>query len=518
MNKSKLFRILRILVLAGVLIIEGLAIVLVGQLQMFPAEYMVLLAAFLLALWIILAALMFVPGRKKKHPGAGRVTAIAVLVLCVLLGCGIASKMVIELKNTINDISSPTELTAYVDVFIRTDDLAQTVADTAGYTYAITEYYDVENTRRAIEKLEAMLGQKLTTVTLPSVQAMADALYSGQADAMLINTAYISLLAESEEYADFETKTRLLAQLDIRYTVESGKIPGTADPGQQDPSQIEGAGVKIPDGELTKTPFVVYLAGSDARGGGLATWTRNDVNILAVVNPTTRQILLINTPRDFYIPNPAGNGALDKLTHCGIATVENSALALSRFYQVPIRYYAQIGFDGLKGLVDAVDGVTIYSDVAYQAGNTWIEKGKNHLNGEQALAYARERKNVAGGDNARGNSQMKIIKAVINKMISGKLITKYTDILGSIRGLFRTNMPSEEMANLVQMQLSDMRDWNIISYAVTGESDNQETYSWPGRKLFVYIPNMDTVEYARELMQRVADGEILDQSDIIPAK
>ena len=518
MSKTKLFRILCGLLLAGVLIVEGLALLLVGQLQMLPPEYMMLLAAFLLVLWIVLAVLMLVPGKKKKTPGVGRTIAIAVLVLCVLLGCGVASKMVIELKSTLDDISSPTELTAYVDLFVRADDPAQTVADAAGYTYAITEYYDVENTRRAIEKLETLLGQKLTTVTLPSVQAMADALYSGQVDAMLINTAYISLLAESEEYADFETKTRLLVQLDIRYTVEPGKNPGSADPGQENMSQDDGTGVKIPDGDLTKTPFVVYLAGSDARGGGLATWTRNDVNILAVVNPTTRQILLINTPRDFFVPNPAGNGALDKLTHCGIATVENSALALSRFYQVPIRYYAQIGFDGLKGLVDAVDGVTIYSDVAYQAGNTWIEQGKNHLNGEQALAYARERKNVAGGDNARGNSQMKIIKAVINKMISGKLITKYTDILGSIRGLFRTNMSSEEMASLVQMQLSDMQDWNIVSYAVTGEAAYKETYSWPGRDLYVYIPNMDTVEYARELMQQVVDGQILDQSDIIPAK
>ena len=533
-SKTKLIRILSGILLAGVLIVEGLAFWLVGQLNMLPDEYMVLLAAFLLVLWVALAALLFIPGKKKKLPGVGRTISVAVLVVCILLGCGMASKMVIELKRTLDDVSEPTVLTAFVDVFVRAEDPAQTLTDTDGYVFAITEFYDVENTRTAIKQMETLLGKKVHTVVCDNVYAMADALLSGQADGMLINTAYIAMLTEAEGYTDFATKAKLLEQLDITVVVEPPKptvpknpfdwIQGNDDPDPTEPGQTTeptkpDTSVKIPEGDLTKTPFVMYLAGSDFKGGGLATYTRNDVNILAVINPNTRQVLLINTPRDYFVPNPAGNGALDKLTHCGIATVDNSVLALSQFYEVPIRYYAQIGFDGLKGLVDAVDGVTVYSEVAYQAGTTWIEKGNNHLNGAQALEFARERKNIDGGDNARGNNQMKIIKAIINRMISGKLITNYTDILRSIRGLFRTNMTSEEMAALVEMQLSDMRGWNIVSYAVTGDAANRETYSTRGEKpKFVYIPKMETVEYAKELMQRVVDGEVIQQKDIIPAE
>ena len=532
LNTTKLIRILCVILLAGVLFVEGLTFALIQQLNMIPRAYMVLLAAFLLVLWVALAALVLIPGKKKKLPGIGRSIVTAVLVICVLFGCAVASKAVIELKKTLDSISEPTELTAYVDVFVRADDPAQTVEDAMGYTFAITEYYDIENTRKAIEQLEAKYNTKITTLICPHVYGMADALYAGQADAMLINTAYIAFLTEAEGYTDFMTKAKLLEQLDIRYVIEPPKptikdpfawIGGdptedTTAPTQGDDPVQEDTSVKIPDGKLTETPFVVYLAGSDYKNGGLATYTRNDVNILAVVNPNTRQVLLINTPRDFFIPNPAGKGALDKLTHCGVATVDNSVLALSQFYEVPIRYYAQIGFDGLKGLVDAVDGVDVYSEVAYEAGYTWINKGMNHLNGEQALEFARERKNIDGGDNARGNNQMKIIRAIVDKMISGKLITKYTDILRSIRGLFRTNMSSEEMAEFVQSQLSDLGGWNIVSYAVTGEAAYRETYSEPGMNLYVYIPNMDTVEYAKELMQRVVDGEVLEQSDIIPAK
>ncbi len=529
-SKTKLIRLLCGLLLAGVLIVEGLAFSLVWRLNMLPSEYLVLLAAFLLVLWVALAALLFLPGRKKKLPGVGRTVVIGLLVAVILFGCGMASKMVGELHETLSHISAQEELTAYVDVFVRSDDSAQSIEDVAGYTFAITEYYDIENTRKAIEQLETRLDTKIQTVVFPYVYDMADALLDGQVDALLINTAYISMLTDSEGYTDFMDKARLLEQLDITVIVEQPTentkdpwdwlIPGNTTPSETTQPVEDDPYIQIPDGPVTKVPFVVYLAGNDYDKEGFGTFAKNDVNILAVVNPVTKQVLLINTPRDYYVPNPAGNGAMDKLTHCGAKGVMNSMQAMSDFYQVPIRYYVHIGFTGLEELVDAVDGVTVYSDVSYLAmEETWIKKGINHLNGKQALHFARERSNVDGGDNVRGQNQMKIIKAIIDKMLSKKLFTKYTEIMRSLRGLVKTSIPTEDMASMVEMQLSDMASWNIVSYAVTGEAGySRECYEWPGPSLFVYYPNMDTVEYARELMQRVIDGEIINQSDIIPAE
>lgn len=529
-SKTKLIRLLCGLLLAGVLLVEGLAFALVWRLDMLPSEYMVLLAAFLLLLWLILAALLLLPGKKKMTPGPVRTGVIVILVAAILFGCGVASKMASELYNTLHQISEPTELTAYVDLFVRKDDSAQSIEDVAGYSFAITEYYDIENTRRAIEQLETKLGTKIQTVTFNHVYDMADALMNGQVDALLINTAYISILVEGEGYTDFMDKAKLLEQLNITVIVEppqqSGKnpldwlIPGNTTPDETTQPVEKDPYIQVPEGDVTKVPFVVYLAGNDYDGAGFGSYARNDVNILAVVNPVTKQVLLINTPRDYYVPNPAGNGALDKLTHCGAKGVTNSMEAMSGFYRVPIRYYAQIGFTGLEELVDAVDGVTVYSDVSYLAmEETWIKKGNNHLNGKQALHFARERSNVDGGDNVRGQNQMKIIKAIINKMLSKKLFTRYSEIMRSLRGLVKTSIPMEDIASLVEMQLDDMASWNIVTYAVTGEAARGLTYSEPKfPNLFIYIPNMDTVEYARELMQRVIDGEIIQQSDIIPAE
>jgi len=537
-SKTKLIRILCGILLAGVLLVEGLAFALVWRLNMVPAAYMVLLAAFLLILWLGLSAILFLPGKKKKKRsrrqvlGTGRMIGASILVVVILLGCGAAANVTSQLYQTLDSIAGPTELTVYVDIFVRQDDKAQTISDLKGYTVAITEHYDIDNTRKALEQLESKLGQKVTTLTCSGVFAMTDALLAGEADAMMINAAYISLLEDAKEYADFETKARLLTQIDISIPVQKPQetkpgifdwlIPGKTEP--TEPSQPtepveQDEYIQIPEGNVTDVPFVMYLAGTDSKKHPLASHAKNDVNILAVVNPRTKQVLLINTPRDYFIPNPAGNGAMDKLTHCGIAGVENSLTAISQLYRIPIRYHVQVGFDGLKKLVNAVDGVDVYSEVAYIATGIQIQKGMNHLYGEEALAFARERKNIDGGDNARGNNQMKIIKAILKKMMSGKLLTRYTDIMNSLRGLFRTSMPLEDISELVKMQLKDMASWNIVTYSVTGDATNKMTYSTPEYPpVFVYIPKMDTVEYARELIQRIVDGEVINQEDIIPAE
>ena len=91
-------------------------------------------------------------------------------------------------------------------------------------------------------------------------------------------------------------------------------------------------------------------------------------------------------------------------------------------YDLSIDYYGQINFTGFEKLVDAVGGVTVYSDQAFRARNTYISVGENNLNGSQALDFSRERYNVSGGDNGRGKNQMKIVKAVIEKLTNGTTI------------------------------------------------------------------------------------------------
>ena len=260
--------------------------------------------------------------------------------------------------------------------------------------------------------------------------------------------------------------------------------------------------------------FSIYLSGSDTRSSKL-TKSRSDVNIIMVLNPTGKQALLVNTPRDYYVSNPAGNGAKDKLAHCGLYGTDNSRAALTELYDVPITYAAQINFKGFETLIDALGGVTIHSDFAFTttAGGYYIKAGDNHLNGAKALAFARERSKLAGGDITRGKNQMKLITALIKQVSPSNLMANYREILNSLEGMFVTDMPLSAITKLVTTQLTDMNDWEVFTYSVTGKGGTDYNYS-SGTNAYVMYPEQASVSHAAALMQKMLEGELLTQSDV----
>lgn len=273
---------------------------------------------------------------------------------------------------------------------------------------------------------------------------------------------------------------------------------------------------------ITEDPFLVYISGTDTRGSGLNN-LRNDVNILAAVNPTTKQVLLINTPRDYYVEiSVSEDGKRDKLTHCGIYGIDCSIDTLEHLYDQEIKYYTQINFKGFKRLVDAVGGVEVYSSKSFYTteGNFKIKKGMNLLNGEMALAYVRDRYSYSDGDAARARNQMDVIKGIIKKLSSGVLLTKYADILDSMGKYFNCSLDEKEIASLVKMQLGDMAEWDVKSFAVTGTGAKKYTYSIPKQKAYVMVPDEASVEFAHELIDRIFAGEALSEEDLkyVPEK
>lgn len=275
-----------------------------------------------------------------------------------------------------------------------------------------------------------------------------------------------------------------------------------------------GTDLAQPD-DPTEQPFAVYLSGSDTRSSDL-TKSRSDVNIVAVVNPEDKQVLLVNTPRDYYVSNPAGNGAGDKLTHCGLYGPANSAQALSELYGVPIAYTAQINFKGFETLIDAMGGITVTSDYAFTTtvGKYKILAGENTLTGAQALAFARERSHLKDGDNGRGRNQMEVISGMIDALTAGNLLANYRTVLNSLEGMFTTSMPSSTMARLIRMQLTDMASWEVFSYAVTGTDGTGTAWSSGSTKLYVMYPDGASVAKAAVLMETVLAGELLTAEDI----
>ena len=265
--------------------------------------------------------------------------------------------------------------------------------------------------------------------------------------------------------------------------------------------------------KITKEPFVIYLSGVDTRGE-LTENARSDVNILAAVNPVTKRVALINTPRDYYV-DLAGTDSKDKLTHAGLYGVETSMATLGNLYGVNVDHYIRINFAGFISIIDALGGVDVYSDQAftsvgspgYYDPTTFVE-GWNHLDGKAALAFARERHAFASGDIQRGINQMKVIDAMLNKIKSPALLMGFSKIMDAAADCFVTSFSQDQISALVRMQLSDFAEWDIESYTVTGTSSSStKCYSAKGQKLYVMKPDDASVSKAKEMIASVLGGE-----------
>ena len=492
-NKKKwvvfLFTALGLQVIAQIL-----TVALVLRLNILPGKYIAVLIPAMALMAAITGLVAFLPIKGKVR--LWRKIISVILTVMILCGCGLVCKVCRDASSLIDNVTDTKKLpsTRNTYVLVMNEDPAQALADTKGYAYGAVENYNVEHTDQMITDIELQLMLTLNLQYYDRASIMATALYSGEIGAVIMDGASIAFLTEETGFADFLDRVRVLYTLSIETTT----VPEETAPPE----------------EIIIKPFVVYISGSDTRNDFLDV-SLSDVNILAVVDPQGKQILLLNTPRDYFVPNPAGNGALDKLTHCGRYGIDCSVQTLEDLYDIKIDYYGRINFKGFERLVDAIGGINFDSDKAFIARDTNIKVGNNYLTGAQALDVARERYHVSGGDNGRGKNQMKLIKAIFEKVSSSStLIFKYSDILSSLEGMVATSFRPEEISALVKMQLGDMAKWTVHSFAVTGSNGSEITYSYRGEELYVMWPDKEMVEYASVLVQRVLNGELLTEEDI----
>lgn len=259
--------------------------------------------------------------------------------------------------------------------------------------------------------------------------------------------------------------------------------------------------VKVVD--VTKTPFNIYIAGGDAYGS-IDNVTNTDVNMVATIDPVNRKILLTSIPRDYYVNLPAfGDDAYDKLTHAGYYGIEESVKAVENLLDIDINYYVKVNFSTIEGVINAIGGVDVYSDYSFKADvypdYFTFKKGYNHLNGKQALSFARERHSFKDGDVQRVKNQQKVLESIINKITSStKLITNFSQILDSVSASFSTNMETKSINRLVKMQLNDMRGWSIETQNLVGtDLYTKNTYTFPNIELYVMKQDSNSVNEAK---------------------
>lgn len=462
-------------------------------LDMLPTNYLALIAMILFFLWCITFTSQ---AFRKKRGIPGKLYSL--LVICVL---GIGTYYVAKTNNMIATITGGGIKVDSMVVAVLADDPAETLEEVSDYTFGVQFERDSKNMQTAVTDIQEQLGTDIDMEECGSVQEQAQMLLDGQVGAIIYNSANTSLLEETIE--DYSSKVKIIYRHEIETKLELG---GSAQ-----------------DDSLIKEPFTVYISGIDTYDDnsdkGRDDSTKSDVNIIAVVNPTTHQVLLITTPRDYFVPIPGiSDGMNDKLTHAGIYGVDASMATLGALYETDINYYVRLNFDALINIVDILGGIDVYSEVAFTTSPNSeyimdVVEGVNHFDGEQTLAFCRERENLIEGDNQRGRNQQAVITAMLKKVLSPTMLLKANSIINQVSQDIETNITQPQINALVKNQLSTGAKWTIQSVAATGYDGWEYPFSMPNSLLWVMYPDESVVDEIIRLANVVEEGGTLQSGE-----
>ena len=444
------------------------------KLDMIPDNYLKIFIIVLLVIYLVLLCLTL-PRHIKK--GFKITACVFFIIFACVFGYGIKyADKTIGFIDKIND-----ELKQKEEYQIKVLSDSKTTKDNLNSKNI--GVFKNENYDKLVEKLKKKYN-KASIVDYTDPVTFFEDLQDIKIDAIIASDNVYGLLETELEYLKIDTKT-----------IDTVDVPV---------DNTEHEIVKVVD--VTNTPFNIFIAGGDAFGS-IDKVMNTDVNMVVSVDPIKHKILLTSIPRDYYVILPSkGENVYDKLTHAGYYGVGESVKAVEKLLDIDINYYAKVNFSTIEKIVDAIGGIDVNSDLAFTEDSTWppkhyrYKKGLNHLNGSQALAFARERLVFSDGDVQRVKNQQKVISAIIDKVSSSKtLISNYTDLLDAISKSFSTNLDNKSISRLVKMQLNDMRGWDVESQNLVGYSaTSKNCYSIPNMNLYVMKQDENSVNAAKE--------------------
>ena len=461
------------LILLVQLLLSVILLAVVWNSGLVPGKYLIALFVVMVLLFGSFFALQFL---KSKIYILGIVLSI---IIDIVLAFGIY--YMLEANQMLADVGGATYKTDNMIVVVRADDDAENIVDAKNYVFGIQTGQDQENNQKMLEDVTKVLGGEPDMEEYTDVQTLAQGLLNGEIGAAIYNEAFNGIIENM--IPDYTDQIKILYQYGIETEI----------------AQEEDATVE--------EPFNIYISGIDVYGP-ITTNSRSDVNIIMTVNPNTHKILLTTTPRDYYVTIPGISGEQrDKLTHAGIYGVDASMATLESIYGIDITYYARVNFDSLMEIVDALGGVDVYSEYDFTVWGVHFKQGYNHVNGEAALKFARERYSFESGDNQRGKNQEALLTAILEKAMSPAMLMNASQLITSVSDSVETNMTRTEMTQFINQQLADAADWTIESTAATGTGDSQACYSSGSQLLYVMWPDETSVAEISAKMQEVMNGQ-----------
>ena len=411
----------------------------------------------------IVIMLLFILSQYKAKNKKIRLTGkILIIIFCLLL-----IPLNYTFSKTMNALAK-TEThveTDSVSIIVKANSTYQYTQDLKGKVYS-TLATDDKSVDKTIEKLQTENNENIQPKVYSGVLTLVNALYNNDVDCIIINESYRAII--EEDFPNFSSDTRVIYSKQYVTEINSPE-----------------------NSDITRNTFNVYVSGIDTYGS-ITTKSRSDVNMIMTVNPTTKTILLTSIPRDYYIPFNVLGGQRDKLTHSGLYGVNETMQNVASYFGIDIDYFIRVNFDSLIDIVDSLGGIEVYNPQAFKN----FEVGKITLNGEEALAFSRERYSFEDGDKERGRNQMRVITGIINKVLSPAIISNYSELMDKLHVSFQTNMSDEQIISLVRMQLDDMSPWTIQQQSVNG---NGQTLYSPiyGSDLYMMVPDDKSVENAK---------------------
>ena len=446
---THLIDLLLILILLGVSV---LTIYKVVQLQMIPYKWLLAICAILAIIFLLFFILMF-----KKLPTWGVILKrVFLLALCILLGFG--SYSIGNVTSAINKVSIPdANTTVKISLLVPKDSDISNLNDLGGANIGIQVGTDEENSTYGQQQLSKAVQTPITYSKELDYSALGNLLMLNMVDGMLISDTYLDMLnATMDGFKDnYKTITSYERQR------------------KANPSDTK---------DITKESFTLLISGVDEVGAADQSHL-SDVNILLFVNPIANQITMISLPRDSVMPHYALNWANDKLTHTGNYGVEDTVKTVENFFSIDIDYYAKVSFTSLIEIVDSIGGVDVDVEIPFEEQDEnrsfdegdliRLNAGMQHLNGKQALAYARHRHTENYGVAGRQRAQERIIKAIIDKLISVEGITTYVNrLMETVPKYVVTNMPGNQITSFIRGELQNLRPWSIQSLAIVNGIDD----------------------------------------------
>ena len=495
-------------ILAGImLVLTAFLIWEIVKLGMLP-ENMLMIGCVII---LIIAALVMVLQLGFTRGTASKIILTTVTVM-MILAYGTGTYYISKASGLLGNVTDfGTETTTTVQVIALKDSGIQSEKDLEGKTVGSLKSISLASTQALIQDLSGK-GVTFQDKQYDNIQGMVNGLYDKEVPAIILNDAYRGNIndLEEEKFRNFGTDTQVVYT--YTYKTENKSTTNSVD-------------------DITKNPFTVLISGVDSRDG-FAESSRSDVNMLATINPVSRTVLLTSIPRDYYVTTvceeDAGcqNGAKDKLTHTGLHGTETTKKTIENLLGVDINYTAKVNFTSVVNLVDALGGIDVdvkpglavdhFYTNDYFGTDYGVTEGINHLNGQAALCYARERYAYQDGDRQRVKNQQEVLMAIVKKATSPSVIGNYPALMDALSGAFQTDLSQDEIQSLIQFQLKEMPDWQFITYSLDGQGST-EFCAELGNNASVMIPDNETVVTAKKRIEAVIEGKSAEEVEAINA-